>query len=202
MKTGRGPKAITSAKSILEAQRRAEILRLRLDGLTLEQVGDRLGIKPDTVHGIITRALASLCKEPAHELLSLELARLESLYAEAMDSVRSFTPVLHNGKIVQIPVIDRNGEVVTNPETEQPLTRIAEDRAPRLAGVAAALRVLERRAKLLGLDAPVRANVNVTNQPESQDLSHLTVEELEAIKNKIYGGQRLLASTQKEGAEQ
>lgn len=82
------------------------------------------------------------------------------------------------------------------------MTRIAEDRAPRLAGVAAALRVLERRAKLLGLDAPVRANVNVTNQPEPQDLSHLTVEELEAIKNKIYGRQRLLASTPTEGAEQ
>ena len=179
MKTGRGPKAATSATSIKQAERRAEVLRLRLDGHTLQAIGDRLGIRADSVHDIITRALRSMTKEPAEELLNLELARLDSLYAEAMNSVRAFTPVLHNGKVVQIPVIDSNGQVVKDPETGHPLTCIAQDRAPVLAGVATAVRLLERRAKLLGLDAPVRtqAQLTVTDDTES-DLGRLSFEEL------------------------
>ena len=179
MKTGRGPKAATSATSIKQAERRAEVLRLRLDGHTLQAIGDRLGIRADSVHDIITRALRSMTKEPAEELLNLELARLDSLYAEAMNSVRAFTPVLHNGKVVQIPVIDSNGQVVKDPETGHPLTCIAQDRQPVLAGIACAVRLLERRAKLLGLDAPVRtqAQLTVTDDTES-DLGRLSFEEL------------------------
>ena len=179
MKTGRGPKAATSKTSIVQAERRAEVLRLRLDGMTLAAIGERLGIRADSVHDIITRALRSMTKEPAEELLNLELARLDSLYAEAMNSVRAFTPVLHNGKVVQIPVIDSNGQVVKDPQTGHPLTCIAQDRAPVLAGVATAVRLLERRAKLLGLDAPVRtqAQLTVTDDTES-DLGRLSFEEL------------------------
>ena len=180
MKTGRGPKAATSKTSIVQAERRAEVLRLRLDGMTLAAIGERLGIRADSVHDIITRALRSMTKEPAEELLNLELARLDSLYAEAMNSVRAFTPVLHNGKVVQIPVIDSNGQVVKDPETGHPLTCIAQDRAPVLAGVATAVRLLERRAKLLGLDAPVRtqAQLTVTDDTDAEDLSRLSYEEL------------------------
>ncbi|WP_303786797.1 sigma factor-like helix-turn-helix DNA-binding protein [Azovibrio restrictus] len=179
MKTGRGPKAATSATSIKQAERRAEVLRLRLDGLTLSQIGDRLGIRADSVHDIITRALRSMTKEPAEELLNLELARLDSLYAEAMNSVRAFTPVLHNGRVVQIPVIDGNGQTVKDPGTGQPLTCIAQDRQPVLAGIACAVRLLERRAKLLGLDAPVRTQAQLTvTDTDTEDLSGLSLEEL------------------------
>lgn len=179
MKTGRGPKAATSATSIKQAERRAEVLRLRLDGLTLSQIGDRLGIRADSVHDIITRALRSMTKEPAEELLNLELARLDSLYAEAMNSVRAFTPVLHNGRVVQIPVIDGNGQTVKDPDTGHPLTCIAQDRQPVLAGIACAVRLLERRAKLLGLDAPVRTQAQLTVKDDTEsDLGRLSMDEL------------------------
>ena len=181
MKTGRGPKAITSATSIKQAERRAEVLRLRLDGHTLQAIGDRLGIRADSVHDIITRALRDMTKEPAGQLLDLELARLDSLYVEAMNVLRSFTPLLHNGKIVQIPVINRDGEIVKDPETGHPLTCIAEDKAARLASIAAAVRVMERRAKLTGLDAPSRmqADFNVTNDEQpAHDLQKLDMDEM------------------------
>ena len=181
MKTGRGPKAITSATSIKQAERRAEVLRLRLDGHTLQAIGDRLGIRADSVHDIITRALRDMTKEPAGQLLDLELARLDSLYVEAMNVLRSFTPLLHNGKIVQIPVINRDGEIVKDPETGHPLACIAEDKAARLASIAAAVRVMERRAKLTGLDAPSRmqADFNVTNDEQpAHDLQKLGMDEM------------------------
>lgn len=200
MKTGRGPKAATSATSIRQAERRAEILKLRLDGHSLAEIGDRLGIRADSVHDIITRALRAMTQDPSQELLTLELARLDSLYAEALKAVRSFTPVLHNGRVVQIPVIDSNGDAIKDPETGQPLTCIAQDRQPVLAGIACAVRIAERRAKLLGLDAPIRAQQEVTVTGSGQpDIGHLSVEDLEAIKQKLYGGQKLLATTPAEG---
>jgi len=200
MKTGRGPKAATSATSIRQAERRAEILKLRLDGHSLAEIGDRLGIRADSVHDIITRALRAMTQDPSQELLTLELARLDSLYAEALKAVRSFTPVLHNGRVVQIPVIDSNGDAIKDPETGQPLTCIAQDRQPVLAGIACAVRIAERRAKLLGLDAPIRAMQEVTVTGNDQpSMGHLSVEDLEGIKQKLYGGQKLLASTPAEG---
>lgn len=200
IKTGKGPKAITSATSIKQAERRAEILKLRLDGHSLAEIGDRMGIRADSVHDIITRALRAMTQNPSQELLTLELARLDSLYAEALKAVRSFTPVLHNGRVVQIPIIDTNGDTIKHPETGQPLTCIAQDRQPVLAGIACAVRIAERRAKLLGLDAPIRAQQEVTFTGSGQpDIGHLSVEDLEAIKQKLYGGQKLLATTPAEG---
>lgn len=200
MKTGRGPKAITSATSIKQAERRAEILKLRLDGRSLQEIGDHLGITAVSVHNVITRALRAMTQDPSQELLTLELARLDSLYAEALKAVRSFTPVLHNGRVVQIPIIDTNGDTIKHPETGQPLTCIAQDRQPVLAGIACAVRIAERRSKLLGLDAPIRAQQEVTVTGSGQpDIGHLSVEDLESIKQKLYGGQKLLANTPAEG---
>lgn len=184
MKTGRGPKAATSKTSIVQAERRAEVLRLRLDGMTLAAIGERLGIRADSVHDIITRALRSMTKEPAEELLNLELARLDSLYAEAMNVLRSFTPLLHNGKIIQIPVIDRNGEIVKDPDTGLPLNCLAEDKAARLAAVAAAVRVMERRSRLLGLDAPSRFQQDVTlttDEKPARNLGKLDSNEMQLL---------------------
>ena len=135
-----------------------------------------------------------MTKQPSEELLSLELARLESLYAEALKAVRSFTPVLHNGRVVQIPIITSDGQIVTNPEG-QPITCIAQDRQPVLAGFACAVRIAERRAKLLGLDAPIRAHNTVSIASDSADMSHLSTAEIEEIKSRLYPSRRLLAPT-------
>lgn len=93
-----------------------------------------------------------------------------------MNSVRAFTPGLHNGRVVQIPVIDGNGQTVKAPDT---VTCIAQERQPVLAGIACAVRLLERRAKLLGLDAPVRTQAQLTVKDDTEsDLSRLNMDEL------------------------
>lgn len=147
-----GPQAKTSSKSILAAQRRAEILRLRIDGHTLEEIGKHMGIRADTVHGIITRALSSITHEPAEELLALELARCNELLDEAMDTVHAFHPLVHAGSVVRAVLTNENGEAQRDPATGELLTHVLEDKAPKLAAINTALRVMERRAKLLGLD--------------------------------------------------
>lgn len=182
-----GPQAKTSARSVEQAQRRAEMLTLRVQGLTLEQIGERMGVGADTVQRVISRALTAMAKEPAQELLALELGRCDVLLNEAMQTVKAFHPMVSGGRVVSAPMLDSNGQPVRNPETGDVLTRVLEDKAPKLAAIATAVRVLERRAKLLGLDAPIRATqeLTVTSIPEL-DLSHLSPAELEEIKNRLY----------------
>ena len=199
-KTGKGPRAITGAKSIRDAQRRAEMLELRISGLTLEQVGERMGVGADTVHRVISRALTAQTREPAEELLNLELGRCDVLLTEAMQTVKAFHPLVSAGRVVSAPMLNNQGEPIRNPETGDVLTRVLEDKAPKLAAIHTAVKVMERRARLLGLDAPIRAQQEVTVTGSGQpDIGHLSVEDLEAIKQKLYGGQKLLATTPAEG---
>ncbi|AMW35195.1 helix-turn-helix domain-containing protein [Haematospirillum jordaniae] len=149
IKTGKGPKAITSVKSIREAEQRAEMLSLRLEGKTLEQIGAHMNVGADTVHRVISRALTSVTKEPAEELLTLELGRCDVLLTEAMQTVKAFHPLVSAGRVVSAPMLNNQGEPIRNPETGDVLTRVLEDKAPKLAAIHVAVKVMERRAKLL-----------------------------------------------------
>lgn len=195
-KTGIDPRSITSTRSIRDAQRRAEMLELRISGLTLEQIGERMGVGKGTVSRVISNALTAQTREPCEELLSLELSRCDVLLNEAMQTVKAFHPLVSGGRVVSAPMLDNTGQPVRNPETGDVLTRVLEDKAPKLAAIHTAVKVMERRARLLGLDAPIRAQQEVTVTGSGQpDIGHLSVEDLESIKQKLYGGQKLLATT-------
>ena len=184
IKTGKGPKAITSAKSIREAERRAEMLSLRLEGKTLEQIGAHMNVGADTVHRVISRALTSVTKEPAEELLTLELGRCDVLLNEAMQTVKAFHPLVSAGRVVSAPMLNNQGEPIRNPETGDVLTRVLEDKAPKLAAIHVAAKVLERRAKYLGLDAPSRFQQDVTlttDEKKPYDLSRLDMSEMQLL---------------------
>ena len=140
----------------MAAQRRAEMLRLRLEGFTLEEIGEAMGIKAESVHGVITRALTSMVKAPAEELLDLELARCDELLEQSLETVRAFHPLINAGNVVRAAIEDEHGNPVRDPVTGNVVTRTLEDKAPKLAAINTALRVLERRAKYLGLDKPTK----------------------------------------------
>jgi hypothetical protein len=152
-----GLQARTSPTSIVATQRRAEMLRLRLEGLTLEEIGERMAVQPESVYGVISRALRSMVKEPGEELLALELARCDALLAAAMGVVNAFHPVLHGDILVRAAVEDETGQLVRDPGTGDVMTVPLEDKAPSLAAINTALRVMERRAKPFGLDRPTKS---------------------------------------------
>ncbi len=180
MKTGKGPKAATSATSIRDTQRRAEMLELRISGLTLEQIGERMGVGKGTVSRVISNALTTQAREPSEELLTLELGRCDVLLNEAMQTVKAFHPLVSAGRVVSAPLLNNTGQSVRNPDTDEVMTQVLEDKAPKLAAIATAVRVMERRAKLLGLDAPSRLqqDLNVTSEAQAQDLSRLDENDL------------------------
>ena len=91
-----------------------------------------MGCSVAGAHDMVRRALREAVREPAEELRTLELERLDTLYAKVM-------------------VIIETGS------TKEVLNAI--DRA---------LRIMERRSKLLGLDAPMKQDLRITNRLDAQ----------------------------------
>lgn len=74
--TGRSPK-----QKIRDAERRAEALTLRKQGLTYDEIAARMGYaNRSAAQQIVTRALEELWQEPAEDVRQLELARLDVDY--------------------------------------------------------------------------------------------------------------------------
>lgn len=121
-----------------------------------------------------------MCKPATEELLAAELERCDELLSTAMETVRAFHPLVSSGRVVIAPVLDATGQPVRDEATGDVITGPIEDKAPKLAAIATAVRVLERRAKLIGLDAPVRAQQEVTHVTDSRsnDLSALDENDL------------------------
>jgi len=132
------------------------MLRLRLEGKTLHEIGQHMGVRAESVHGVISRALITLVREPGEELLAMELARCDALFSEAMSVVQAFHPLVQGGEVVRTVVEDEDGKALRDPATGSVITVAIEDKAPKLAAINTALRVMERRARLLGLDKPTK----------------------------------------------
>lgn len=180
---GRGSREITSAKGVKQAERRAEMVRLRAEGLTLEQIGQRFGIRRDSVYHIIKGALDRMVREPTEELRALELARCDELWAEAMKTVKAFHPVMvQGGRVLEIPVVTPDGQPVLD-EAGKPVTTVAEDHMPKLGAINTALKVMERRARLMGLDAPQRMQGALTVEGGANEsiFQHLPTQQLMQI---------------------
>lgn len=176
-------------KTVIDTQRSAEILKLRVEGMALAEIGERVGLSPNAVSLNIQRSLKALKREHAEEYLALELARCDALLQEAMQTVRAFHPLISQGGVVMIPLLDLDRNPILNPQGE-PMMTVAEDKAPRLAAIATAIKIIERQSKFLGLDAPTKSSTAVTvrdDSPSSYDYSKLSDEELdqmEALLNK------------------
>ena len=104
-------------------ERQARALELRKAGLTYQQIADALGYgSHSAAQKAIQSGLKAIIREPAEELRTLELERLDKMLA-------SHWPAVTKGHV-------RSTEV--------------------------ALRIMERRAALLGLDAPKDVNLGVS----------------------------------------
>jgi hypothetical protein len=110
-----------AADRLRQAERRAEVLRLRLAGLEFADIAARLDppVSKQRAHQLYRAALAEVVREPASEIITAEVLRLDLLW-------RALLPAVVRGSA-------RHTEV--------------------------AVRVAERRARMLGLDAPTRTEV-------------------------------------------
>lgn len=75
----------TNAKKITAAEHAAEALKLRLRGYSFQRIRDELG-HWETSHGCrnaVVKAIAEITREPAQELVEVELARLDEMFGKA-----------------------------------------------------------------------------------------------------------------------
>lgn len=138
------------------AERDAEAARLRSRGLSYRAIADAMGWASGSVaFRAVRRALAAVVEEPAAEVRALELQRLDAdlerldtAEAAVMKVLEAEHVVIQHGRVVEL-----NGSPVPD---DAPVLQ-AVDRLVRIND--ARVRVSESRRKLLGLDAPVKAEI-------------------------------------------
>lgn len=147
-------------RTLASAERDAQAARLRAQHWTYQQIADELGYPDKSVaYRAVQRALRAAIREPGEELLALELERLDRLARAAEEVLEA-----HHVKVA-------GGEIVYD-EAGQPL----EDTRPVLEAIDRLLKIQERRARLLGLDAPVKQQITgkiATYRVEGVDLDAL-----------------------------
>jgi hypothetical protein len=139
----------TREQQVEIARRRDRALRMRLDGIPWQAIVDELGYA-STGHACddIKRALEVSLKEmslSAGQLREQEAARLDAAMVKVLEVINRPHPLVQGGKVVT----DGDGNELL-------------DDGPVLAGVDRLIKIAQRRAALLGLDAPTQVNAGVT----------------------------------------
>lgn len=140
-------------------ERRAEVMRLRRTGMTFERIGERLGITKQAVHKLYTKTLAEIPADEVETYRAEQAARLDALLEQANEVLAAKHVVVQHGKVVM--------------HDGAPLP----DRGPILDAIKTVLDIESRRAKLLGLDTPVKQSLQtdqtITYAFEGVDLDKL-----------------------------
>jgi DNA-directed RNA polymerase specialized sigma24 family protein len=138
------------------AERQREVARLYLQGCTQVEIGRRVGISQATVSHDVAAVREQWRRESVRdmaELLTVELAKLDLLEKEYWAGWRRSQGRAHRVAVADDPA--EPGDAVSAADGP-PEVREFPGNPAFLAGVE---RVIERRCKLLGLDAPQRVAV-------------------------------------------
>jgi hypothetical protein len=127
-KKGQSTGARTNQSAALYKLKAAKALTMRMEGKTFEVIRLELGYATrQGAYMAVRTSLDAITREPAQELIKLDLERLDALWIPQYTQAQS-------------------GDVLA---------------------MNACMKLMERRAKLLGLDAPAKQDVNVST-PEDQ----------------------------------
>lgn len=147
------------ARGLREAERDATAARLRTQGWSYRAIAEELGTTISNAHDSVQRALKEVVQEPAESAKQIELERLdesltrfEGMRAMVMRTLERAHYTVSSGKLIYL------GE---EPLEDDGFVLQAADRLRQIEE--STIRVQERRARLLGLDAPQRVSVDAEN---------------------------------------
>lgn len=119
---------------------------LRSQSKTFQYIADEFGVSVSTAYNMVQRAIADIPREATQELVALEIAKIDFLERRTIEVLeKKHVFVSQGGKVVY-----DNGERL-------------EDDGPVLQAINTLAKLGERRAKLLGLNAPTRTELTSTN---------------------------------------
>ena len=134
---------------------RNEVLALRKEGLSFPQIAKRLDRTQGYIYKTYQASLKSIVIENIVEVRKLEIERLDELQIHITNVLKSFTPMLNQGQIVYDYIEDDYGNYILD-EAGNRIRIKLQDYDIKMKAVAGALKIMERRARLLGLDAPTK----------------------------------------------
>jgi hypothetical protein len=129
------------------AERDLRVFKMRQAGVAASEISKRLGMTTNAVHAAVRRQLERLNREALlayPEVLRLELERLDTLQ-------QAIWPMTQHRKVK----MDDGSEVTVEPD---------------LRAVQQVLSVMDRRSKLLGMEA-TQLNINVESAPQRASLA-------------------------------
>lgn len=136
----------SKAQQAATAERRTRAIALRVAGVDFQTIADQLGYASrGAAHTDISRALAQRKRDldvQAGVAAALEVERLETMERAAWAVLRRTHILVSQGRVIR-------------DDDERPLV----DDAPTLNAIDRLLKIQDRRAKLLGLDAPTKVEV-------------------------------------------
>lgn len=124
-------------------QRRAEVMRRRRQGETFAAIGSAMGVTAQRAHQIYTAALREIPADEVALYRAEQAERLDEMLREAYAVLGRDHITVSNGRIVMA----EDGPVL--------------DDGPKLAAIRTILDIEARRAKLLGLDTPVKQQIEL-----------------------------------------
>lgn len=135
-------------RTVEMAERNAEAARLHATGWSYTRLAERYKVSKRHAIRMVQDALAEAGRADREHALALELAKLDGYEATLLEV------------LARHHIVVSNGRVMTDPRSQDLLL----DDGPVMAAVAGLLRLSERRAKMLGLDAPARQTVTVVTE--------------------------------------
>lgn len=138
--------------------RDADIWALRAQGYSVLQIAEASGYSPGQVRASLTKVAEEYKVEAAAEIIKMELDRLDIMLVHAMDALERKYIAYSNGRMMR----DDDDEAV-------------EDVAPVMKAIDTILKIMDRRSKYLGLDAPSKSeqSINVHSSANQTDLAVL-----------------------------
>ena len=144
-----------SRMSIDSAQRRADIMSMRLDGKSFVDIAAHFNVSVTYIHKVYRKTMREVYIEDAEEMRKVHNARLEQTYREALELRAVFSPLVSAGRVVRDVVFDTEGNILLQ-DNGEPLIRAIRDIAPYVKSIELRLKIMERQAKLNGLDKPTK----------------------------------------------
>tara|TARA_R110000824_G_scaffold3102_2_gene14215 strand:+ start:400 stop:1101 length:702 start_codon:yes stop_codon:yes gene_type:complete len=138
-------KAKLCKTKINAAQRRVLVMELRLQGKSFRHIAEELGTSLSNVYRdyrTVMKEFSEQALETASEIRSLECQRLDELQNEMWSQLAE----------ARSEKMDEDGDS---------MPRSAQDQNASLGTVNAIIRIMERRSKLAGLDAPSKHTIDV-----------------------------------------
>lgn len=146
----------TNAKKLEIAERRLQAIDLRRSGFTWKQIAERLELgNPGVVAREIMFALQEANREVQEQLDGYRYLELEKL--DALERLMWAT-------IRKKHLLAQHGRIIFDPETGEPMT----DDGPLFNATDRLLKIAERRAKLMGWDAPAKVEVRATDELDNE----------------------------------